>query len=476
MAGSPLVKKFSFSKSSTSKTVSCQSIQSSMLSRDQLVSILRKEHKCLSLFLKRAEDLVSQDTNGFSDPFCECYVGDRMLRSSTKYKTLNPEWNEQFDFEIHDSDKRLIINCWDRDLLPFKRDFEGSVFLEDIHKLVRGQPTDFALELVGVNSGVIHFTLTAYNFGVTKSEIEPQKPVKNPKRERYVTIEHITSGGQATVYKVLDTVDETEKVMKQIVCQSADHATVALNEAWQVRDLKHNNMVQFDDLYLTEHKKSEEEKNYVVCFIMPFFKRGDLLQLIKAKSQTRTKSNYFPIVKIKKYLHQLAEGLAFLHSHFVTHRDIKPQNILVSDDYNQLKYCDFGLAKREEHKPMTPTTPGGNILHDLWDNGGTVEYMAPERLYKDLCNDDFSNCADVFALGIVIYEIITFRLNEKHAHPRIIEHQEHLEEVKRNITDAIGQRHGVVLADLVTSMMRFYPSERICASDVVEIVSSINID
>lgn len=87
----------------------------------QLAELLRRDFKTLAVHLKKATALAAKDKSGHSDPYCVLSIGNRKLNSSVIKKTLNPVWDELFDFEVFDDDKKLTITCWDKDL--FGKDF-----------------------------------------------------------------------------------------------------------------------------------------------------------------------------------------------------------------------------------------------------------------------------------------------------------------------------------------------------------------
>jgi Ca2+-dependent lipid-binding protein len=83
-------------------------------------------HPTLEVFLKCGRDLIICDSNGFSDPYCIVSVGDLSLKSEVKRKTLNPDFNEMFDFSVTvDAKNRPLdsfnIQVWDKDF--FKSDY-----------------------------------------------------------------------------------------------------------------------------------------------------------------------------------------------------------------------------------------------------------------------------------------------------------------------------------------------------------------
>ncbi len=103
---------------------------------------------------------------------------------------------------------------------------------------------------------------------------------------------------------------------------------------------------------------------------------------------------------------QAAEALAYAHSQGVLHRDIKPSNLLV-DARGTLWVADFGLAKADDSATLT----------DQGDVVGTLRYLAPER-FRGQCDAR----ADVYSLGVTLYEMLTLRLAFPHEdRPELIE-------------------------------------------------------
>ena len=94
----------------------------------------------------------------------------------------------------------------------------------------------------------------------------------------------------------------------------------------------------------------------------------------------------------------VAHGLAYAHGHGIIHRDVKPANILLNEDDRPI-LTDFGIAKLLE-------APGGHTLTASGVGMGTPEYMAPEQ---GLGANTIDERADVYSLGIVLYEMVTGR-------------------------------------------------------------------
>src|SRR5262249_21836660 len=98
---------------------------------------------------------------------------------------------------------------------------------------------------------------------------------------------------------------------------------------------------------------------------------------------------------------QIAEALAVAHAARIVHRDIKPENVMVRPD-GYVKLLDFGLARLHVAALGAGNTTGGTEAGVIL---GTIAYMAPEQARGDRVTPE----ADVFALGVLIYELVTGR-------------------------------------------------------------------
>ena len=96
---------------------------------------------------------------------------------------------------------------------------------------------------------------------------------------------------------------------------------------------------------------------------------------------------------------QLCAGLQYAHGQGVIHRDLKPENILI-DENGQAHLADFGLAKLDESAELPEITQPGQVL-------GTLHYIAPEQLAGDAAAN---HRVDIYALGVLIYEMLTGNL------------------------------------------------------------------
>lgn len=105
------------------------------------------------------------------------------------------------------------------------------------------------------------------------------------------------------------------------------------------------------------------------------------------------------------FLKQLINGVAHIHSNGYLHRDLKPWNLILSDDFSQIKIIDFGLATSLD--PAQRKHPWTSFMN------GTRQYMAPENIVRKGCEDDDDlrtadlSKVDTFALGVILINMLT---------------------------------------------------------------------
>ena len=162
-----------------------------------------------------------------------------------------------------------------------------------------------------------------------------------------------------------------------------------------MKTLRHPNVVQ---LHQIVDDQSEEDKLYL---IIDFCEHGQLLNWDFKKLAFSPCYRVFtslPEVKIANFLVQIVKGVQYLHEQGIVHRDIKPQNILVTSE-GVAKIADFGSAVRLPD-PSSDTLKGTE---------GTYHFLAPECCDPDV--DSYSGKkADVWAVGVVLYAMVFLRL------------------------------------------------------------------
>ena len=164
-------------------------------------------------------------------------------------------------------------------------------------------------------------------------------------------------------------------------------STAAVREVKLLRELKHDNVVRLRSVHVAKPER-RVFLSYECC-------STDLQQLIRRHHANR---DPIPEYTVKSALWQLLRALDYLHSSWVVHRDVKPENVLVDGETGACKIADFGCAKVFRNDPRALRQSTGAVV-TLW-------YRAPELL---LGCSDYSPAIDVWALGCVFAEMLRLR-------------------------------------------------------------------
>ena len=198
--------------------------------------------------------------------------------------------------------------------------------------------------------------------------------------DRYEILEKIGSGGMSDVYKAMDHILGREvavKVLKQEFAEDVTFVTKFRSEAQSAAGLEHPNIVNIYDV------GSENGMYYIV---MEYVEGITLKTYIEKKGQL----NFKEAISIAI---QVGRGIEAAHNKGIIHRDIKPQNIIISTE-GKVKVTDFGIAR----------ATSSNTIHA--DVMGSVHYASPEQAR----NGYVDGKSDIYSLGIVMYEMVTGRV------------------------------------------------------------------
>ncbi len=199
-------------------------------------------------------------------------------------------------------------------------------------------------------------------------------------------LELIGSGGMGSVYKArqksLDRIVAL-KIIRPDVNAKQGFADRFIREARALAQMSHPNIV-------TVHDFGQVDGLYFL--VMEFIDGANLRQMQRTRRlDPRQALEIVPAI---------CDALQFAHDHGIVHRDIKPENILV-DKLGRVKIADFGLAKLLNQETATPALTG---THHVM---GTMNYMAPEQFEHPT---EVDHRADIYSLGVVIYEMLTGEL------------------------------------------------------------------
>lgn len=202
---------------------------------------------------------------------------------------------------------------------------------------------------------------------------------KNVVANRYEVVQHIGQGGMADVFLAIDTILNRHVAIKILRSDQSTDAISILRferEAQAATTLAHPNIVEIYDV--GEYKNH----HYIV------------MEYVDGKTLKKVIRDRAPLLNLEAVdtMKQLTSAVAEAHKRGIIHRDIKPQNVIVKSD-GSLKILDFGIATA---KGSAQLTQANNVM-------GSVHYLAPE-LAK---GEPASPQSDIYALGIVFYEMLT---------------------------------------------------------------------
>ncbi len=216
-----------------------------------------------------------------------------------------------------------------------------------------------------------------------------QKLLTNTNLSHYRIASKIGAGGMGEVWLAEDTRLNRQVALKLLPAeftQDADRVSRFMQEAKAASALNHPNIITVYDIGESEAGR----------FIVMEMVAGRTLRAVIAEDNS--------VETLLMLGNQMAKALSAAHTAGITHRDIKPDNIMVRDD-GYVKVLDFGLARL---RPVTESDKEAATLAQQTMPGqlmGTVAYMSPEQVRGETVNHP----SDIFALGIVLYELATKR-------------------------------------------------------------------
>jgi serine/threonine protein kinase len=198
--------------------------------------------------------------------------------------------------------------------------------------------------------------------------------------DRYELEELVGTGGMSSVYKARDRLLERNvalKVLHPHYSEDAEYVERFRREARAVAQLSHPHIVTVID-------RGEDGGQQFIVF--EFIDGENLKQLIG-------RIGPLPVRRAVELALEVSDALAFAHDHGLVHRDVKPQNVLLTPD-GDAKVTDFGIARSLDVEQGVTQT--GTVL-------GTSNYLSPEQA----SGQPVTPATDVYSLGVVLYELLT---------------------------------------------------------------------
>jgi serine/threonine-protein kinase len=216
---------------------------------------------------------------------------------------------------------------------------------------------------------------------------------------RYRLDARIGRGGMSSVYRAFDTVLERAvaiKLMHREIASDSAQLERFRREARAVAQLNHPHIVRVIDAGEWSGEEGEHPIEQGTPFIVLEYVEGETLKdLIRREGPLE-------VPTALAYALEVARALGAAHAHGIVHRDVKPQNILLSPE-GGAKITDFGIARSLAEEGLTMD---GRVL-------GTTDYVSPEQAL----GQEVTGQSDVYSLGVVLYEMLTGAVPFKGASP-----------------------------------------------------------
>jgi eukaryotic-like serine/threonine-protein kinase len=207
--------------------------------------------------------------------------------------------------------------------------------------------------------------------------------------DRYRIEREIGAGGMATVFLAQDLRHDRRVALKLLrpELSAVIGAERFLAEIKLTANLQHPHILPLFDSGEVVVDNPEGAQRFLF-YVMPFVEGESLRARL-------TREKQLPVAEAVRIAVEVASALDYAHRHGVVHRDIKPENILLHD--GQALVADFGIA-------LAASKAGGNRMTETGMSLGTPHYMSPEQAMGER---EITARSDVYALGVVLYEMLT---------------------------------------------------------------------
>ncbi len=277
---------------------------------------------------------------------------------------------------------------------------------------------------------------------------------------RYRLDEEIGKGGMSTVYRAFDTVLERPvaiKLMHREIASDSDQLERFRREARAVAQLSHAHIVTVIDAGEESHEDGNpadrDPAHPATPYIVFEYVAGETLKALIRRTGP------LEITAAIAYTIEIARALGTAHEHHIVHRDVKPQNVLLTED-GTAKITDFGIARTLTEEGLTLD---GRVL-------GTTDYVSPEQAL----GHKVTGQSDIYSLGVVLYELLTGAIPFTGASPVAVAMRhvrEEIPDVQYRRPEVSAATAAVVERATAKDLARRYPDIPTLLADLEEVLA-----
>jgi eukaryotic-like serine/threonine-protein kinase len=273
---------------------------------------------------------------------------------------------------------------------------------------------------------------------------------------RYRLDEQIGKGGMSTVYRAFDTVLERPvaiKLMHREIASDSDQLERFRREARAVAQLSHAHIVTVIDAGEEPQGDGDPAHPGATPYIVFEYVDGETLKALIRRTGP------LEITEAIAYAIEIARALEAAHEHQIVHRDVKPQNVLLTAE-GTAKITDFGIARTLTEEGLTLD---GRVL-------GTTDYVSPEQAL----GHKVTGQSDIYSLGVVLYEMLTGAIPFTGPSPVAVAMRhvrEEIPDVQYRRPDVSAATAAVVERATAKNLARRYPDIPALLTDLEEVLA-----
>jgi tRNA A-37 threonylcarbamoyl transferase component Bud32 len=273
---------------------------------------------------------------------------------------------------------------------------------------------------------------------------------------RYRLDEEIGKGGMSTVYRAFDTVLERPvaiKLMHREIASDSDQLERFRREARAVAQLSHAHIVTVIDAGEEVDEAGGSTGGSSTPYIVFEYVDGETLKALIRRTGP------LEITEAIAYTIEIARALVAAHEHHIVHRDVKPQNVLLTAE-GTAKITDFGIARTLTEEGLTLD---GRVL-------GTTDYVSPEQAL----GHKVTGQSDIYSLGVVLYEMLTGAIPFTGASPVAVAMRhvrEEIPDVQYRRPEVSAATAAVVERATAKDLARRYPNIPTLLADLEEVLA-----